>query len=208
MKSILLSVFMLLAVALPAAAAPSGGPGSSGATEAIRNANDRVRELLSTPVTPGSDAEKKNAARITHELRDLFDIGDLAKRALVDHWQEMTAAQRTALVDTLRLIVERNYIAQLRSNLSYETVYQGEEKQGADVVVKTVIKAQRGGRPVEIPVEYQLRPEGTGWKAYDVITDDVSILKNYRSQFNRIIAKEGVDGLIRRMKAKLDQNAD
>ena len=192
---------MVMAAALPASAA-------AGAIDEIRDANNKVRELLSTQVERGGDAERKNASKITHELRDLFDIGDLAKRALVDHWQEMTPAQRNSLVDTLRLIVERNYIAQLRSNLSYQIVYNGEEKQGDDVVVKTTIKAERGGRPVEIGVDYRLRPEGNGWRAYDVITDDVSILKNYRSQFNRIIAKEGIDGLIRRMKAKLDQNED
>jgi phospholipid transport system substrate-binding protein len=178
------------------------------ATEAIRTANARVRELLSTPAEPGSDQSRKAASKITHELRDLFDIGDLAKRALADHWQEMTATQRTALVDTLRSIVERNYIAQLRSNLTYEIVYQGEEPKGSDVLVKTVIKAERSGRPVEIPVEYLLHPEGNGFRAYDVVTDDVSILKNYRSQFNRIIAKDGIEGLIRRMKTKLDKNED
>jgi phospholipid transport system substrate-binding protein len=176
------------------AAAPS-------ATEAIRGANGRVRELLGQK--GGAPPEK-----ITHELRDLFDIGDLAKRALVDHWGEMSPAQRTALVDTLRQIVERNYVAQLRSNLSYDIVYSGEEAQGGDVLVKTVIKAERAGRPVEIPVDYVLHPEASGWRAYDVITDEVSILKNYRSQFNRIIAKDGVDGLIRRMKTKLDKHED
>ena len=187
---------------LAQASAADQGP----ASEAIRTANTRVRELLSTHAQPGSEASRKAASKITRELRDLFDIGDLAKRALVDHWQEMSAAQRTSLVDTLRLIVERNYIAQLRSNLNYDIVYQGEEPQGGDV--KTVIKAERSGRPVEIPVEYLLHAEAGGFRAYDVVTDDVSILKNYRSQFNRIIAKEGIDGLIRRMKAKLDKNED
>lgn len=181
----------------------AGGTASAGpATDAIRNANQRVRELLSTK------GDAKAASKITHELRDLFDIGDLAKRALADHWQEMSPSQRTQLVDTLRMIVERSYIAQLKSNLSYEVAYQGEEPKGGDVLVKTVIKAERSGRPVEIPVEYLLHPEGSGFRAYDVVTDDVSILKNYRSQFNRIIAKDGVDGLIKRMKAKLDKNEE
>jgi phospholipid transport system substrate-binding protein len=178
------------------------------ATEAIRSANSKVRELLSAHNEAGSDAARKAASRITHELRDLFDIGDLAKRALVDHWQEMTPAQRTTLVDTLRLIVERNYIAQLRSNLNYDIDYQGESQDGDDILVKTVIKAERSGRPVEIPVDYRLHPTAAGYRVYDVVTDEVSILKNYRSQFNRIIGKEGVDGLIRRMKAKLEKNED
>jgi len=189
-------------------ATPVFAQGAPSATDAIRAANSRVRELLSAKTDPGSDADRRAASKITAELRGLFDIGDLAKRALADHWDKMTPGQRTSLVDTLRLIVERNYIAQLRSNLSYEIDYTGEEPQGKDVLVKTVVKATRSGRPVEIPVDYVLRSEASGWRAYDVITDDVSILKNYRAQFNRIIGKEGVDGLIKRMKAKLDKNDD
>ncbi len=202
MKSLIILAFVCL-FAAPSFAEPPSAP-----SEAIKTANNRVRELLAAKAAPGSAEERKAASKITSELRGLFDIGDLAKRALVDHWGEMTPAQRTALVDTLRQIVERNYIAQLRSNLDYEIGYTGEEKQGGDVLVHTVIKAQRGGRPVEIPVDYLLHPEDGGYRAYDVITDDVSILKNYRSQFNRIIAKDGVDGLIKRMKAKLDKNDD
>jgi phospholipid transport system substrate-binding protein len=187
---------------------PAAQAAKPSASESIKDANTRVRGLLSAKVEPGSEAERKNSARVTTELRDLFDIGDMAKRALVDHWDKMSATQRKDLVDTLRLIVERNYVSQLRSNLAYEIVYTGEEPKDGDVLVKTVIKAQRASRPVEIPVDYLLHPEGDHWRAFDVITDDVSILRNYRSQFNRIIAKEGVDGLIRRMKSKLERNED
>src|SRR5262249_50684334 len=132
-------------------------------------------------------------------------IGDLAKRALVDHWDKMTPDQRKRVVETLRSVVEKNYIRQLRSNLEYAIQYKSEEAQGSDTLVKTVIEAQRKGRPFEVTVDYLLHPEGDGWKVYDVTTDDVSILSNYRSQFNRIIAKDGVEGLITRMKSKLEQ---
>src|SRR5262245_12496919 len=165
-------------------------------TEVIQKANTRLREMLTN---------KAPAAKITGELRGLFDIGDLTKRALVDHWDKLTPAQRTGMQDTMRAIVEKNYIKQLRSNLEYEIKYVGEEKQGEDLLVKTVIEAQRKGRPLEIPVDYLLRAEGDTWRAYDVITDEVSILNNYRSQFNRIIAKEGIAGLQKRMKDRLEK---
>jgi phospholipid transport system substrate-binding protein len=186
--------------AAPALARPAGT-----ATDAIRNANTRLRELLSQKVDKGSDAERKQATQITTEMRDLFDIGDLTRRALVDQWGKMTPAQRTAVVDTLRQIVERNYLSQLRSNLAYQIEYGGEEPRGEDVLVKTVVKAQRRGRAIEIPVEYLLHAEGDHWRAYDVVTDGVGLVDNYRSQFNRIIAKEGPGGLIARMKAKLER---
>ncbi len=183
-----------LVAATPAEAA-KGSP-----SEAIHTANTRLRELLAQKTEPST--------RVTAELRDLFDIADLAKRAIVDHWAQMAPAQRTSLIETLRLVVERNYVSQLRSNLRYEIVYRGEEPRGSDVLVKTVIRAERGGRPVEIPVDYLLHRDRDHWRAFDVITDDVSLVANYRSQFNRIIAKEGVDGLIKRMKAKLERNED
>ncbi len=168
-------------------------------TQTIQAANNTLRTLL-------KESGPGNEAKVTQSLRDLFDIGDLAKRALVDHWTAMTVQQQTDLVTTLRLVVEKNCCpAQLRSNLAYEIVYTGEEPKGEDVLVHTTIKAQQKGRPVEIPVDYLLRIEGEHWRAYDVITDDVSILDNYRSQFNKIIAKDGVDGLIRRMKSRLEK---
>ncbi len=196
MKIFALAATLLLTTGLASAQ-------KSSATDAIRNANSRVRELLSTK----GDTDKI-APRVTTELRGLFDIGDLARRALVDHWDKMTAAQRNELVETLRLIVERNYISQLRTNLTYEIAYTGEDASGDDKIVKTVIKAQRSGRPIEIPVDYVLHAEGGGWKAYDVVTDGVSLLKNYRSQFNRIISREGYDGLIKRMKSRLERDED
>jgi phospholipid transport system substrate-binding protein len=200
MRSLAIAIVCAFTLSLAHAAAPSS------ASDAIRAANTRVRQLLAQADSGGAD--KKVASRMTTELRGLFDIGDLAKRALVDHWAKMSAAQRSELVDTLRLIVERNYISQLKTNLEYEIQYVGEEKQGTDVVVKTLIKAKRNGRPIEIPVDYVLHEDGGAWRAYDVITDEVSLLKNYRSQFNRIIAKDGTAGLIRRMKERLDRNED
>jgi phospholipid transport system substrate-binding protein len=197
--------FLLVFALLVGAVAPVSAKPTTSATDALRDANAKLRKLLGRKAAAGSAEERQLTAEVTTALRELFDIAFLAERALVDHWKDMTPAQRTGVTDTLREVVERNYLSQLRTNLDYEIVYKSEEAQGADVVVHTVIKATRKGRPAEIRVDYVLHDEGNHWRVYDVITDDVSLLKNYRSQFNRIIAKDGVDGLIKRMKAKLDK---
>src|SRR5215470_10806207 len=124
---------IIVAIALLALTSARSEGAKSSATEAIKTANTHLRELL---------AQKAEGPKVTRELRDLFDIADLAKRALVDHWDEMKPPQRTQLVDTLRQVVERNYVSQLRSNLQYDIVYQGEEPQASDVLVKTVIKSE------------------------------------------------------------------
>ena len=141
---------------------------------------------------------------MTRELRDLFDIRDLARRALVDHWDGMKPAERDEVVLLLQKLVEKNYVKSLRSRLKVQVDYKVETPQGDTVLVRTVVRAEKKGRPVDIAVDYVLGRDAAGaaLRVFDVVTDDVSMLKNYRSQFNRIIAKEGVAGLLARMRAK------
>ena len=199
---------MLLTVSLATPARAAEGQ----ATAVIKKANARFQELL---------AKKAPPEQITTELRALFDIRDLAKRALVDHWDKLKPAERDEIVTLLQQLVEKSYTKSLKNNLKYRVDYLKELPAKDQVTVKTVIHAggpaglgPAGGgggqpppgkkkRPVEITVDYVLVKEAAGWRAIDVVTDDVSMLKNYRSQFNRIIAKEGVAGLLAKMRKKL-----
>jgi phospholipid transport system substrate-binding protein len=204
MKRVLVSVLVLVSLVICGVVAHAAPKKS--ATDAMKDANTRLRALIAKQA-PDQPPTPELAKQITSELRDLFDIGLLTKRALVDHWDKMAPAQRDELVDTLRQIVEKNYLSQLRSNLDYKIDYGTEEKDGDSVLVHTIIRGKKNGRPTKIKVDYKLVTVGDQWRVYDVITEDVSILDNYRSQFNRIIAKEGVPGLLARMKAKLDKAA-
>ncbi len=196
-------VAVALGLALPHSTAQAGAPQGK-ATEAVRRANERLRELLAQPAANQAAKDKINQ-QVTRELGGLLDIGLLAERSLVDHWEKMTPQQRADVVATLKAIIEKNYLSQLRGNLEYRIDYLGEEPKDGNVKVKTAIRAEKHGRPTKILVDYTLRPEGASWRVFDVITEEVSILNNYRSQFNRIIAKEGVDGLIAKMKARLEK---
>ena len=204
MKRVLVSVLVLLSLVISGLVAHAAPKKS--ATDAMKDANTRLRALIAKQA-PDQPPTPELAKQITGELRDLFDIGLLTQRALVDHWDKMAPAQRDELVSTLREIVEKNYLSQLRSNLEYKIDYGTEEKQGDSVLVHTIIRGKKNGRPTKIKVDYKIVTVGAKWRVYDVITEDVSILDNYRSQFNRIIAKEGVPGLLSRMKAKLDKAA-
>ncbi len=177
------------------------------ATDSIRAANDRLRELLGQE-TQAPAQKQRIEGQIMREVRELLDIDFLTQRALVDHWDKMTPKQRSEIQGALRAIVEKNYLSELRGNLDYKMDYADEEAKGADVLVRTVIHAHKNGRPSKLSVDYELKPDGERWRVFDVITEEVSILQNYRAQFNRIIAKEGVDGLIARMKSKVPKGAE
>jgi phospholipid transport system substrate-binding protein len=197
-------IVILLALLFTAATAVAAtdGPG----TKAVRGANETISGLLKQKVAPGSDEEKKLAARVTTSVRDLLDVDQLGQRALVDHWKDIPAAKQKELLDTLRALIEDNYIKGLRANLEYTVDYTGESKQSdGSILVTTVVKTKRHGRPYEIHVDYVLGDEGGKLKVYDVKTDGVGLVENYRAQFNKIIAKDGVDGLIDKMKKKRSQ---
>ena len=192
------------ALTLPLLCAAPALARAGDATRVIRKANDRFQELLARQARPGSPEEKQLTETMTKELRDLFDIRDLARRALVDHWDGMKPAERDEVVLLLQKLVEKNYVKSLRSRLKVQVDYKVETPQGDTVLVRTVVRAEKKGRPVDIAVDYVLGQDAAGaaLRVFDVVTDDVSMLKNYRSQFNRIIAKEGVAGLLARMRAK------
>jgi phospholipid transport system substrate-binding protein len=193
-------VVSLLSITAPALA--EDGPGVS----AVRRAHDSVTALLGQKPEPGSDAEKRLAAEISKQLQGFLDVNELGQRALGGRWKELSAGQRKEYLKLLRELVEANYIKAMRSNVSYEVRYLKEEEKDGSRVVSTELQLQRNGRPETMSVDYALRKEGDSWRAFDLVTDGVGLVENYRAQFNKIIAKEGVNGLLERMRKKKSQN--
>jgi phospholipid transport system substrate-binding protein len=195
---------LIVCAAVAAGGVASAKPGAG--TRAVRHANETISNLLRKKAAPGSDAEKKLAARVTTSVRDFLDVDLLGERALVDHWKTIPAAKQKELLDTLRALIEDNYVKGLRSNLEYTVEYAGEAaQQDGSILVSTTIVTKRHGRPYKIQVDYVLVDEKGHLRCYDVKTDGVGLVENYRAQFDKIIGKDGVDGLIARMKKKRQQ---
>jgi phospholipid transport system substrate-binding protein len=193
-------VFVLIAVfGVPAFAAPAG-PG----TAAVKQANTTIEGLLKQKVTPGSAEEKALAAKVTASVRSFLDIDELGRAAMVDQWSKLTKPQQDEFLKVLRDLIEANYISGLRANLAYTVQYTGEsaDKDG-HIVVETTITTQRKGRPYTIKIDYVLVKGGTALRAFDVSTDGVGLVANYRTMFNKIIGDKGFATLIQKMKDKL-----
>lgn len=196
------ALVLLVCVTLAAPAFAADGPG----VVAVRRANETVTELLKQKPEPGSDAEKRLVAQISSELRSFLDVEELGQRALNEHWKGLNASQRKQFLGLLRELVEGNYLKAMRSNLSYQVSYLKEEEKDGSRWVSTEVHLERNGRPETMSVDYALRKEGDTWRAFDLVTDGVGLVENYRAQFNKIIAKEGFSGLIERMRKKKVQN--
>lgn len=188
---------MLFLFAVPALAAP--GPGTS----AVKQANDTISGLLKQKAAAGSKEEKELATKVTTSVRGFLDIDQLGKRAMVDQWSKLSKEQQTQFLTLLRELIEANYVKGLRANLSYTVDYVSEQKdKDGNVVVTTKVNTQRKGRPYSIEVVYVLVKDGDKLRAFDVKTDGVGLIDNYRTMFNKVIAKDGFTGLIEKMKKK------
>jgi phospholipid transport system substrate-binding protein len=195
----ILLVSLVLALVTSVASAGKDGPG----TKAVKSANDTIAGLLAKDVEAGSQEEKDLAAKVTESVRSFLDVDMLGERALTDHWSTLSDTQKTEFLELLRGLIEDNYVKGLRANLEYKVKYKSEAKQDDGTrLVKTEIKTKRRGRPLTVKVDYVLEQSGKSWKAFDVVTDGVSLVENYRAQFNKIIAKDGFDGLLSKMKKK------
>jgi phospholipid transport system substrate-binding protein len=192
--AISLSPAALPVLATPAAAQPAKtGPG----TAAVKQANDTITGLLK---------KKAPAAEVAKAIRSFLDIDELGKVAMKDQWAKLKAPEQAEFLKVLRELIEANYVKVQQSNLEYTVNYTGESADASNnIVVKTEIQTQRKGRPFKISIDYVLSKQGGTLKAFDVITDGVSLVDNYRQMFNKVIKDKGFAGLMSTMKAKITQ---
>jgi phospholipid transport system substrate-binding protein len=174
----------------------------------LRKSNDEVRAILKQQKGSAA-ATPEQKQKIKKIVNGFLDYEELAKRSLAGEWDKLTPAQRGEFVQVFRDLIERNYVKQLRSNVDYAIDYKDEQVEGGEATVHSVVRAERKGRKAETTVDYKLADKGAGkWAVYDVITDDVSLLRNYRSEFGRIIKKDGFPALLTKMKKKLAETTD
>ncbi len=190
-------------VALPTLAVAGGA--SAGPMATLKQKNGEVDRLLRQKVEKGSPAETKQKSEIKQLAATLLDYEELARRSLAAHWEKLSAPQQREFVDTLRELIERNYVKQLRSNLDYQVQYKNEEAEGDQATVQTVVKVKSPGKSTDAEIVYKMKKASDGWRVWDVITDEVSLVRGYKTQFNKIITEQSYDALIKKMKSKLKE---
>jgi phospholipid transport system substrate-binding protein len=194
-------------------AAPSGPPppGSSPMAE-LKKSNAQLDKVLQKSRPDWSPETESQRAEVRKVVGGFLDYGELAHRALAKHWDGLTPKQREEFVSTLRDLVERSYLKQLHGSggggpANYTIKYEKEEKNGNEAAVNATLNTVSRGKKVNVALEYKMLWKDR-WVVYDVLTDDQSMLENYRAEFNKIINKEGFDALLRRMKKKLEEKED
>jgi phospholipid transport system substrate-binding protein len=185
---------------------PSLALASPGPMATLKQLNGEVDKLLRAKPETGSPAEKKLKDDIRSLAGKLLDYAELAKRSLATHWEKLSQPQKDEFVSTLRELIERNYVKQLRGNLDYQVIYKTEQVEGDDATVATIVKVKTQGKTTDAEIIYKLRKVADKWLVWDVVTDEVSLVRNYKSQFGKIITEKSYDELIKKMKSKLGES--
>jgi len=191
----------LLLLHVPPAFTESEGP----LTEQIRTTVEKVLVILgNSSLVEDSDGKKINPEAIAKYRADLrkaifpqFDVPEMAKRSLGLNWRRRTPVEKKEFVDLFSHLLEDFFSDKLKSFEDEEFVYSGEIKDGDYAKVETMIVTKEGK---EISINYRLHLVDENWKVYDMVIENVSLVKNYRSQFNRIITKSSYQDLVRRIR--------
>jgi len=147
---------------------------------------------------PADEARKKQLRALVGEV---VDYTELAKRSLKKRWDKRSEPEQAEFTSLLRALIEKAYLEQVEKQPDFDVEY-GKKKlldDGSRATVETLAKA--GQTTVEI--EYRMVLRDGAWIAVDIVVDGVSMVRNYRRSFKKIIKKDGWDGLIDRMKKKL-----
>jgi phospholipid transport system substrate-binding protein len=193
-------------VGVGAASGASAQPRPQGASAFLEGRHEEVNRLLRQPANDDA-ARQRRSERLTRMLSDLLDYQELSRRALGDQWTQRSEAERQQFVTLLRQLVERNYETNLERTLEYEVTYDRESRRGELTVVHTTARSRTQRRQPPVAIDYVMRSADGSWRVVDVSTDGVSMVDNYRSQFSRIISREGWNELIARMQRRLAQGA-
>ena len=163
--------------------------------EQVKQTVDQVLEVLRNKTLTGQP-RRDTLSRL---IRARFDFTIMSQRTLGKFWKEATPQEQARFVTLFSDLLEANYIGRIEA-YSDETVnYLGERVDGDLAEVDTSIHSGN----IDIPTSYRLVLKNGQWFVYDVIIEDVSLIKNYRNSYGEIVRKEGYAGLFVRMEEKI-----
>jgi len=175
----------------------AGGP-----MEGIRTTTERILEVLSDPGLEGSEHRAERRRRIREAVDERFDWEAISRSALSIQWRNLGAEEKDEFTGLFSTLVERTYMDRLEDYSGEEVIYLDTETSGTRAKVRVKIVTRKNQ---EIPVEYRLRRGDGDWLVYDILIEGVSLVKNYRVQFNDILTKSSYAELLERLKAKVRQ---
>jgi len=182
-------LYLLVAVSTRA-----GGP-----TDELRGAIEKVQTILNDPQLKAAGKKGERLDKLRQVIQPKFDFTEMAKRSLGTNWQRRNPEEQRDFVKVFTDLLENAYVDSIDSYDGEKVVFTNEKQDKEYGEVNTKIVTKKGE---EFSVNYKLHQASGNWKVYDVVIENISIVNNYRAQFNRVIVKSSYEELVRTMKEK------
>ena len=196
----------LVAVLLTVSMAGAGPAWAGPPTEQLRVQMDRVIKLLEDPELKRDGRQIERRAAIRRLANEIFDFNETTRRSLGQHWNARTPAEREQFVKLYADLLERSYIGKIELYSGERIQFVADTIERDQATVRTRLQTKAG---TEIPVDYRMhRVPGDRWLAYDVVIEGVSMVANYRAQFNKIIQASGYPSLVSKLTERQEQGLE
>jgi phospholipid transport system substrate-binding protein len=190
-------VAALVLVVVAARDARAGVP-----ADQLKSQMDRVLKVLDDPELRKETKKRERRTAVRKLANEFFDFAETAQRSLGRHWSARTPAEREEFVQLFTDLLEFSYISKIELYGGEKIAFAGDSIDGDQATVRTKIITKQGS---EVPVDYRMHRKGDRWLVYDVVIEGVSLVANYRSQFNKIIQTSSYQELVRKLKTKQDE---
>jgi phospholipid transport system substrate-binding protein len=171
-------------------------------TDQLRGSIDLVLKVVTDPELKKEAKTAERRKQIRAVVNQIFDFSEISQRCLGRHWQARTPAEKEQFIALFGDLLENAYITKIESYSGEKILYPGDTIEGDLALAKTRIVTKQG---TEIPVDYRMFLKDGRWAVYDVSIEGISLIGNYRTQFNAVIQRSGYPDLVARLTAKRDE---
>ena len=189
--------FSILTIGLSLAFAPVAVSAEGSAIDAVRSSVEAILDLLKQGDM--DKAARRSAMEVIIDKR--FDFRAMSQRTLATNWKKASDAEKQEFTDLFSQLIQSSYVGKLEAYTNETVEYVAEKVKGRKALVETLIKTASA----DIPLNYKMYSKDGNWLVYDVIIEGVSLISNYRSSYQTIVKNEGFDGLMAKMKAKIEE---
>ena len=172
----------------------------AGVTDDVKKAVDEVVRIVSDKEMKKNDHKRRQALKKT--ISTIFDYSEMAKRSLGKHWNQRTPEEKQKFAELFASLLENSYASKIESYNNEKIVYLKETIDSDHAEVKSkVVTTKRD----EFTLDYRMINQNGKWMVYDVVIEGVSLVSNYRTQFNKIISANGYPELVKKLQNKTEE---
>jgi phospholipid transport system substrate-binding protein len=167
----------------------------------LQTSVDEILKILQSEELKGAEKKEERHQRILSVVEDMFDFREMARSSLGQSWNTLTPEEQDKFVKLFTGLVEQRYIGKIDSYDNQKVVYKKALVRDDRAMIYTAVV----DKDLEVPIVYRMERTGDKWLVYDVKIENVSLIVNYRRDFDSIIRKEQFAGLVEKITKQLEK---